>query len=225
MTSESSSGPGFGSEDIVEYDRRSEEWANFLTHALGTVMSVIGVAALLSASTDDPPPHRIAYGVYGATLTAVYAASALSHLFQSPRLRHFFRVLDQAFIYLLIVGTYTPTAVVYLHGGALDWLFRSMWVVALAGFLSKAIWHHRVEAISVVVYVALGWMPIIGIGAAYERLPTLSFQLFLAGGVLYTVGVTFLLNDHRVRYFHMTWHLFVMAASLCHFIAVLLYTL
>ena len=76
----------------------------------------------------------------------------------------------------------------------------------------------------IVVYVVLGWMPILGIGAAFERLPRAAFGLFLGGGVLYTAGLAFLLNDHRYRYFHVVWHLFVMAASCCHFVAVLSYT-
>src|SRR5204863_3989442 len=99
------------------------------------------------------------------------------------------------FIYLLIVGTYTPVALVYLHGGGLSALFAAMWIVAAIGFLSKTWWRHRIEGISLTAYVVLGWMPILGIRTAWQIMPPAPFWFFIAGGLCYTAGLYFLLKD------------------------------
>lgn len=205
------------SDDAGLFDRRSEEWINSLTHAVGTALCCVGAIALMARALETGQWVRIVgCAIYAASLIAVYAASTLSHFFEEPRLKTLFRVLDQAFIYLLIVGSYTPMALVHLHGGLLWLLFVSMWVVALVGFTSKVLFRHRIEAISTTLYVVLGWMPICGIGS-WNVLPTQAIIYFVAGGLCYTFGLLFLLLDSRRRYFHAVWHLFVIAGSVCHY--------
>lgn len=201
-------------------DRQSEEWLNALTHAIGTALCVVGAVALVGRAVETGQLARIiGCTIYAASLIAVYAASTLSHFFVEPRLRTLFRVLDQAFIYLLIVGSYTPVALVYLHGGWLWLLFAAMWAVALFGFTSKVMYRHRIEAISTTLYVVLGWMPILGIGA-WGRLPSQAIAFFVAGGLCYTFGLLFLLLDTRRRFFHAVWHLFVIAGSVFHYLVI-----
>jgi hemolysin III len=204
--------------DAITRHPRSEEWINTLTHAAGVGLAIIGGVMLLLRAGETGSWVRIAgCAIYAAALVGVYAASTLSHFFEEPRLRTLFRVLDQAFIYLLIVGSYTPMALVYLHGGALSVLFVAMWLVALAGFLSKIWFRHRIEGISTTLYVVLGWMPIFGI-YGWSVLPTPAIVLLVAGGLCYTSGLLFLLLDTRIRYFHAVWHLFVIAGSVCHYL-------
>jgi hemolysin III len=199
----------------------SEEWANALTHALGAALSVVGAVVLLArAVRDGTPAQLLGCAVCAATLVAVYTSSTLSHFVERPRWRRHFRALDQACIYLLIVGTYTPPALTYLYGGMLSVLFWTMWGVALFGAAAKLFLRHRVEAVSTVTYVTLGWMPILAAPTALNTVSLPIIFLFVAGGLCYTGGVYFLLNDTRVRYFHVVWHLLVMAGSACHFLAV-----
>ena len=94
--------------------------------------------------------------IFSMTLIAVYAASTLSHAPFRPRLRHLFRRLDQGSIYLLIVGTCMPFALVYLRTGWWFLFFGVMWTVALCGFVSKLLFSHRVDAVAVWIYVLLG---------------------------------------------------------------------
>jgi hemolysin III len=207
--------------DPQPVNRRSEEWSNTLTHGIGTILSMVAAMHLVDVLKPIADPGVVlGCGVYAATLVAVYVCSTLSHFFDRPGLKRAFRILDQAFIYLLIVGTYTPVAAIYLHGGWLTALLVAMWCVALTGFVSKAFLRHRIDCISTVAYVVLGWMPILAVREAWLLVPRGPLVLFFCGGLCYTLGVIFLLLDRRVPYFHTAWHLMVMAGSALHFLAV-----
>ncbi len=169
------------------------------------------------------PKLTFGCGVYLASLMAVYAMSTLSHSATSVRWKSLFRQLDQAFIYLLIVGTYTPFSIAYLHGWYWDLLLGAMWTVAVLGFIAKTFFAHRVEAVSVASYVTLGWMPIVAIPALYHAAPAGTFEAVIAGGLCYTVGTLFLIYDEHVKHFHVVWHLCVMSGSACHFIGMLVF--
>ncbi len=210
--------------DVSPFAGRSEEPINAFTHGLGLLLSLGGAWWLCDAAARSGDFVRMTTcGIYAASLVAVYLFSTLSHMFESPRPRHVLRVLDQAFIYFLIVGTYTPVAVEYLHGGLNPTLLVAMWAIAVAGFLSKTVGRYRIESISTASYLLLGWLPVLSVPAAWLRLPSPAIWLFVAGGLCYTVGVAFLLYDKRVRYFHALWHLLVMAGSTFHFAAILHY--
>ncbi len=100
-----------------------------------------------------------------------------------------------------------------------------MWAIALAGFLSKVVFVHRIDGASVAIPVLLGWMPLLGGRPMLECVPAEVVGWVLAGGACYTVGTLFLMSDHRHRYLHAVWHLFVMAGSACHFWAIVRYTI
>jgi hemolysin III len=202
-------------------DRAAEEWSNWLTHGLGAILSVGGAYVLMGRLGDG---HHwsivLACAVYLVTLVGVYASSTLSHYVEHAEWKYWFRALDQAFIYMLIVGNYTPVAVMYLYGGGLSILFWAMWGVALVGFLSKTLLKHRVDAISTGTYLTLAWLPAISIPTAWGVLPTSALLLIFAGGFCYMLGMVFFVRDHRVRYAHAAWHVLVMAGSACHFYAI-----
>ena len=194
-----------------------EEFANTLTHAAGVVLSVAGGVALLSSRTHWTV--AVACGLYALTLVATYAASALSHCVQRPDWKHLLSVLDQGVIFLLIIGTYTPFLVAYLPAAWTMPVLVLLWGAALLGFASKVLVRHRIDhTFTPLPYVALGWLPAM-ILTPFVPLACLAWMAL--GGVLYTVGVIFLVLDHRVRYFHAAWHLFVLGGSTCHYFAVL----
>lgn len=204
---------------------RSEEIANCATHAFGFVLSLIGTIALLRQVGDAGDALQLlGVAIYGSTLMALYGASTLSHVFERPRLRHFFRTVDQVCIFLLIAGTYTPIAMTYLRDGWWWALFAAIWGLALLGIIAK-IFYTRLHGVSVLAYVVLGWMPIIAIRPIVAAVPTAALAWIVIGGIFYTVGTVFLMLDERVPFFHATWHVFVMAGSACHYYAVLQFAL
>jgi hemolysin III len=203
--------------------RRSatDELVNAATHGLGLVVALVGAFAM-SSTVLAIPDARLAFGcvVYLTSLVAVYAMSTFSHSATSVRWKSLFRQLDQAFIYLLIVGTYTPFSFAYLREPKWFALLAVMWVVAIVGFTAKLFFAHRVEACSVVPCVFLGWMPILAVPTLWYTAPAGAFTCMIAGGLCYTVGTLFLVYDERVRHFHAAWHLSVIAGSACHFFGI-----
>jgi hemolysin III len=198
-----------------------EEILNSITHGAGLAMAAAGSVALVGYAGAHADGWRMAgCVVFAVTLTAVYAASTLSHLAQRRPWRHFFRTWDQALIYLLITGTYTPFALTYLRGGAWWLLTAAMWTIALYGFAAKVLFKQRIDAISVSLYLALGWLPAIGIPQYLDIMPAACMLWILGGGVLYTVGAAFLMLDHKWFFFHAIWHVMVIAGSACHYFAV-----
>lgn len=201
-----------------------EEIVNSLTHGVGLILSVAGASILFSRVLSQPDRWRLlGCGIFATTLVAVYAASTLSHAVAKPAWRRAFRILDQACIYLLIVGTFTPFAIEYLPFGWW-WLFLVlMWTAAMIGFLSKLLFLHRIDAITIWSYVMLGWLPIIPAWVFFDVVPWGASAWILIGGLCYTAGTVFLVLDHRPWHFHAIWHLFVVAGSVCHFYAVFVF--
>jgi len=223
MKSEDATEP-LGSYDHNHPVRPDQERVNAITHALATaVWLAVGVWLVMRAmasGTDGRVGLAVACSVYVATVVGTFLCSTLSHVFLTPPWLERFRAWDQAFIYLMIVGTYTPIAWVYALPTHRPWLIGGMWLFALAGFLKKVAWRHRVERINVIGYLALGWIPAIPL---IREVPMELAGTMLLGGVLYTVGVVFLMNDHRVRFLHAAWHLFVLSASLVHAVGIAWY--
>jgi hemolysin III len=200
------------------------EIANSITHGLGLLLSVIATAVLLSAIPQVDGWRYGAFAIYAGTMIAVYAASTASHFFWEPRLNQFLRMLDQGCIYLFIAGSFTPIAATFLRGGAWWVLPAAIWTIAAAGFVSKLFLRHRIDCASVIIPVLLGWMPLLGGKAMLELIPAGVVWWMLAGGVCYTLGTLFLLNDTRHRYLHAVWHLWVIAGTACQFWAILHFT-
>jgi hemolysin III len=202
----------------------AEELANSLTHGIGLILSLVGGLLLIGEVLAQPNTWRLAgCGIFASALVAVYAASTLSHAVTRPSWRLAFRILDQAFIYLLIVGTYTPFALEYLRFGWWWVFFSLIWAAALVGFFSKLIFLHRINAVTIWSYVLLGWLPIIPAWTYLDVVPWGALVLIFVGGLCYTAGTVFLVLDHRPFHFHAIWHLFVMAGSSFHFCGVLFY--
>ena len=199
----------------------NEEVANTVTHAIGLALSIGGATVLMVRALATEDAWRITgCGIFAAALIAVYAASALSHGISSPQPRRWFRILDQGFIYLLIVGTYTPFSLVYLRTGWWWAFFGSMWVIALCGVVAKLLFVHRIDTATVWSYLMLGWMPAIPAAQLIGTLPTVALWWMLAGGLSYSLGTLFFIRDNPRFHCHAIWHVMVLVGSSCHFIAV-----
>jgi hemolysin III len=202
----------------------SDEFVNAATHALGFILAAAGAMTMASGLAAQPDSAlALGCGLYLASLMAVFAMSTLSHCAPAPRWKPFFRRLDQGCIYLLIVATYTPFSLHYLRGGPWSVLLAVMWIVAIVGFVLKVFFAHRVETVSLVSYLLLGWIPVIALPEFLRAMPAAAIGSMFLGGVCYTAGTIFLTLDERVRHFHAVWHLFVIAGSACHFFGILVF--
>jgi hemolysin III len=165
-----------------------------------------------------------ASAVYGSSLILLYTASTLYHSVRGEAAKRRLRTCDHIAIYLLIAGTYTPFTLVALPG-AWGWaLFATIWSLALLGSaLELGLLGHR-RGLAVLLYVAMGWVGMVAFKPLLEHLQAGGMALLVAGGVAYTLGVPFYLW-RRLPYHHTVWHCFVLAGSVLHFLAVLLYVL
>ncbi|CAA9446279.1 MAG: FIG01964566: Predicted membrane protein, hemolysin III homolog [uncultured Rubrobacteraceae bacterium] len=202
-----------------------EEVANSVTHGLGLLAGIVGAVVLVVLGAERGEAwHVVSAAVYGITLVALYAASTLYHVLKGTRAGGALRVLDHCAIYLLIAGTYTPITLVSLRGGWGWTLFGLVWSLALAGIVFKILATGRFAVLSTVVYVLMGWLCIIAVKPMLVLLSPGALALLAAGGVLYTAGTVFY-HSRRVPYSHAVWHLFVVAGSVCHYLAIALYVL
>jgi len=200
-----------------------EEIAHSAIHGLGILLSIVGLAALvLVARRTGDPSHVLACSVYGATLILLYLASTLYHSIPFPRAKRMLRVLDHSAIYLLIAGTYTPFTLISLRGRWGWTLFGLVWGMAVLGIALKVAAIERFRWLSIVLYLVMGWLVLIAIEPLMLAVAPGGVRLLLLGGVAYTLGIIFYLW-RRLPYHHAVWHVFVLAGSVFHFFAVLLY--
>jgi hemolysin III len=202
----------------------AEEIAHSVTHGLGIILSIAGLAALIAVAVRSGPRSVVASGIFGTTLILLYVASTLYHSIPIPRAKRVLRVLDHAAIYLLIAGTYTPFTMVSLRG-AWGWsLFAGVWVLAVAGIVLEVKPVRRLRWLPIVLYLCMGWLIVIAFEPLAQVVATGGLVLLVLGGVSYTAGVVFYVW-RRLPYHHAVWHVFVLLGSVLHFFAVLLYAL
>ncbi len=200
-----------------------EEIANSVSHGVGLLAAVAASPVLvLTALQRGSVSGVLGVSVFAATMVVLYLASTLYHALPRNRAKRVFQVLDHGAIYLLIAGTYTPFTLGVLRGPWGWTLFVLVWGLAVAGIVLKAVGGIRYPVISTCVYLAMGWLVLIAVKPLVFRVPPWGLFWLLAGGIAYTGGVLFFAAK-RVPYSHFVWHLFVMAGTACHFIAVLWY--
>jgi hemolysin III len=205
--------------------QQTEEKLNVLTHAFGFVLSIVGLILLvMRANQYGSAKHVISFAIFGATLILLYAASTLYHSAKNTRKRHYLNILDHAAIYVLIAGTYTPFALITL-GGASGWrLFYVIWSLALAGVILKLFFIGRFNALSTLMYVAMGWLVVFDVEALIQNLPLHGLIWLFAGGLSYTLGAIFF-SFPSIKYNHAIFHVFVLGGSFCHFVAIYFFVL
>jgi hemolysin III len=196
---------------------------NSITHLVGVVLALCGASVAITLAVQRGGVGRItAVTIYGAMLLVLYVSSTLYHSLQGKPKR-FFHVLDHCAIYLLIAGTYTPLTLITLRGPAGWTLFAIVWTLAVAGVLKDIFLHGRYRPLSVVIYVLMGWLIVFAMTPLRQAMPAPGIALLAAGGIVYTVGIAFFALSKHVAYSHGVWHLFVLAGSVCHYVAVVRY--
>jgi hemolysin III len=200
-----------------------EELANSLTHALGAVLSVVGLVLLVffSARYGDAW-HVVSTAVFGTTLVLLYSSSTIYHSLRDERLKHVLQKFDHAAIFLLIAGTYTPFMLVTLRGPWGWSLFGVIWGLALAGVILKFWFAGRFRLASTLIYLGMGWLVMVAIKPLLAALPAGGLRLLIGGGLCYTGGAVFYLRK-QLPYHHAIWHLFVLGGSACHWASVFFY--
>ena len=200
-----------------------EEIANSVSHGVGLVGALVVTPILIVvASRSAGAIGVVAASVFGATIILMYLMSTLYHAFPESRAKRVFNVLDHSAIYVLIAGTYTPFTLVVLGGGWGWSLFGVVWGLAAVGVVFKSIGRLRHPVLSTTIYIVMGWLIIIAIKPLSAQVPLWGMVWLGAGGMAYTLGVAFF-AARGLRYSHLVWHLFVLAGTTCHFIAVLKY--
>jgi len=200
-----------------------EEIANSVSHGVGFLAAVAAAPVLVFyAVQGDSPAGIVSASIFAFTMVLMYITSTLYHSLARNKAKRVFQILDHGAIFLLIAGTYTPLALGVLRG-AWGWtLFGLVWGMAVVGVVLKSIGGVRYQKLSTMLYLAMGWLIIIAVKPLLLNMPAWGLVWLLAGGAAYTAGVGFYAAK-RLRYAHFVWHIFVIAGTACHFIAILKY--
>ncbi len=209
--------------DLIKYSRK-EEIANAITHGLGVAFGIFALVFLIITHYKTTDIYGfVSYIVYGASLIILYLSSTLYHSIPQKKAKIHLRKLDHASIFILIAGTYTPISMVALRG-KLGWtILITIWSIALLGIIFKVFFINKLKIVSVIMYLAMGWLIIFAIKPLILALSTKSLVFMIIGGLFYTVGILFYaLQSMGFKYSHSIWHLFVLAGSIFHFIMIYL---
>ncbi len=202
-----------------------EEIANSVTHGIGVLLAVTGLVSMIIASgANGSSRHVVTCSIFGATLILLYLASTLYHSITVNRIKKILKTIDHSAIFLLIAGTYTPFVLVSLKG-VWGWsLFGTVWGLALVGIILKLTPLGQQKALSISLYLGMGWVAVVAIKPMLAALELSGFLLVLLGGLTYSVGVIFYAWK-KLPYGHAIWHLFVLGGSCLHFFAVYYYVI
>lgn len=205
---------------------KAEEIFNSITHGTGVVFGIVALTLLLIvAIRGGHIPSIVAFSIYGGCIILMFLSSTLYHSFTMEKVKRVLRVFDHSSIFLFIAGTYTPIALLTLEGGLRLFTLIGVWAIALAGIVYKILTYGKFDKfkkLSLFIYIAMGWFAIIPIKAIIEATSLNFFFWILAGGLLYTIGTIFYSNK-KIKFNHGIWHIFVLAASITHFLGIFKY--
>jgi len=199
-----------------------EEIANSISHGAGFLAALIAIPVLVLGAIRHGPAAIVGAAVFATTMAFLYLASTLYHALGPNRAKRVFQILDHGAIYLLIAGTYTPFTLGVLRGPWGWTLFGCIWILAVAGIVLKSVGGVRHPRLSTGLYLAMGWLILAAAKPMWHAMPGGGLLWLAAGGIAYTAGLGFYAAD-RIRFAHFVWHLFVLAGTACHFVAVLRY--
>jgi hemolysin III len=200
-----------------------EEIANSISHGVGFLAVLAITPILIIRAIPSGATGVVASSVFSATMMLLYLSSTLYHAFPANHAKRVFQIFDHGAIFLMIAGTYTPFTLSVLPA-AWGWtLFGIIWGLAILGIVIKSVAGAKPSKLSTALYLGMGWMAVLAIKPLWDSLPGWGFFWLIAGGVMYSIGVAFFAYDHRIRYGHFVWHLFVMMGTACHVVAVVGY--
>ena len=214
-------------EDSINWSRNQslgEEIANSISHGVGALAAIAVTPFLIMKAIPMGAAAITGAVIFGVTMIVLYLSSTLYHAFpHNTKTKLFFRIFDHCAIFLLIAGTYTPFTLSVLPDPWSWSLFGIVWILAIVGVVLKSVRNIGTSRLSIVLYLGMGWLAVLVAEPLYNILPAWGLFWLIGGGVMYSVGVLFFAFDHRVRYNHFIWHLFVMAGTSCHVMAVMGY--
>ena len=204
---------------ISEYSFK-EELLNVLTHAAGSILSVVGLVVLyIQAEKHGTEMHTISYVIFGTSLIALYLASTLYHSFSNTKFHRFFKKLDHLAIYFLIAGTYSPLMLVGIKSPIGLTMLKIIWSLAFISCIFSLSKYKILRIIAFANYLIMGWLVVLVLDELLLHIPEISVYLLLTGGLLYTSGVIFYLW-RKLPFNHSIWHLFVLGGSTSHYFSI-----
>ncbi len=204
-------------ETLIKY-----ELVNSIIHGFGIIFGIVSIPVLIAlAIKSDNTPGVIGAAIYGFCFLQLFTFSTLYHGFQHPQVKRVLEILDHISIYFLIAGTYTPFLLIYLNNTFGISLLVILWSLTALGIVFKIFFTGRWNVISTIVYILMGCIMIFGGRTFFVEIPGDVMVMILIGGGLYLLGVIFYLWE-KYPYNHAVWHFFVLAAAVCHYVAILL---
>lgn len=198
-----------------------EEIFNSVLHGIGVLLSIAGLVILIVLSALQKDAWKVvSFSIYGTSLILLYLSSTLHHSLTHKGAKALFLIFDHSSIYLLIAGTYTPFMLVMLRD-SLGWvLFGGVWGIAVFGIVFKAFFTGRYEAVSLVLYLVMGWLITLVFGELAATISRSGLVFLIVGGAVYSLGIIFYVLD-RFKFMHTIWHFFVIGGSVCHYFSML----
>jgi len=201
---------------------RKQEVVNSLIHGVGIIFAVSGFPILVGLAIHHGNMAAIVgAAVYGFSFLFLFTSSTVYHIIEDPRLKRVFKILDHISIYFLISGTYTPFLLIYMNNAFGISLLCILWGLTAIGIVVKIFFTGRFDLLSTIIYLLMGLILIVGGRRFFVRVPENVLVFICIGGGLYIIGVLFYLWD-KYMYSHAVWHVFVLAAAICHYVSVLL---
>ncbi len=200
---------------------KKEEFLNTISHGLGIVLGCFGFLFLLLKNSNKSEYALFSIVVYAFTIVLLYTASTLYHSTTLPRNKSKFRVLDHISIYFLIAGTYTPVTLITLINGKGVLIFYIVWAITFFGTILKLFFTGKYEFISLLLYLAMGWLIVIDFQNLLNSTSDLGIKLLILGGFFYTFGIVFYAIK-KIPYNHFIWHIFVLLGSISHWLFIYL---
>lgn len=203
-----------------------EEITNAILHGIGALLAIAALVLCVVFSAIHHNPYAVVSScLYGSTLIILYTMSCLYHSLKVNNAKRVFRIIDHCSIFLLIAGTYTPLTLVSLNG-PIGWtLFGIIWGVSILGIILNAIDLNKYKVISMILYIMMGWAIIFTFPRLLKVIDIAGIYLLVAGGIVYTIGAIFYGVGKKIKYMHSVFHFFVLAGSILHFFAILLYVI
>ncbi len=211
-----------------------EEISNSITHGIGALLSIAALVLMIVTSAMHGNTIGVVTStIFGSSLIILYTMSTLYHAIQNEKVKSIFKIFDHSTIYLLISGSYTVFTLAALReiNATKAWIiFAIVWIIAIIGMFTYAIFKNRFKVLNILSYVVMGWVIVIAIPEITEFFKIHDamngLYLLVAGGIFYTIGIIFYaLQKKNFKYFHTIWHVFVLLGSICHFFSAILYVL
>lgn len=199
----------------------AEELISSISHGLGAAFAVVAlVLCLLKAGESGSGLAIVSSALYGSMLFLLYTMSTIYHALKPNMAKRVFRVFDHCTIFLLIAGTYIPIVLVGI-GGAWGWSFFGVVVAAaILGIVFNAIDVEKYKKFSMVCYIAMGWVIVVGFKPLMDAVDRSGIALLIIGGIVYTIGAVIYAVGSKKKFFHSVWHFFVLGGSVLHFILI-----